>query len=234
MGKNNYRKLTNEELCALIRSGDTLAEEALLAKNRGFLWNLASTFYLQPELGLDRDDLQLEGSFAMLKAAKRFDPTKGVKFLSYAGRAVENAMLDLLRKQDATFERSIPSEKAKYQFQIVKLEDMLPDGQGLRNTHNIPNPNSQNPEKVLLREESLNEIDTAMERLEPREKMYLYYRFGFDDEQEPRRQKETADRCSLTPGRAKKLEAKALEDVQLELPWWYEEENFHPYRSLPE
>lgn len=60
--------------------------------------------------------------------------------------------------------------------------------------------------------------------IEAREERYLRYRFGVDDEKE-HPLTETAKRFHLSESRAKKTEAQALDNVWLELPWWYEQ---HP------
>lgn len=51
---------------------------------------------------------------------------------------------------------------------------------------------------------------------------YLRYRFGFDDDM-AHPLTETAKHFNLSVSRAKKTEAQALDNVWLELPWWYEQ-----------
>ena len=54
------------------------------------------------------------------------------------------------------------------------------------------------------------------------EKQYLRYCFGFDDDTE-HPLAETAKHFNLSVSRAKKTEAQALDNVWLELLWWYEQ-----------
>lgn len=49
---------------------------------------------------VDHDDLVQDGWFGLREAARNFDPARGVKFLSFAGRRIWGAMLDGLRDRD--------------------------------------------------------------------------------------------------------------------------------------
>ena len=60
----------------------------------------------------------------------------------------------------------------------------------------------------------------GVDMIEDREERYLRYRFGFDDDME-HPLTETAKHFRLSESRAKKTEALALDNVWLELPWWY-------------
>ena len=59
-------------------------------------------------------------------------------------------------------------------------------------------------------------------RRAPQNAQYLRYRFGFDDDVE-HPLTETAKHFHLSESRARKTEVQALDDVWLELPWWYEQ-----------
>ena len=80
----------------------------------------------------------------------------------------------------------------------------------------------QNPEQIYIAKETHEEIHTALQMIEAREKAYLWYRFGFaDDILHPLN--ETADHFHLSESRAKSTEKLALDNFWLELPWWYEQ-----------
>ena len=69
--------------------------------------------------------------------------------------------------------------------------------------------------------------------IEAREERYLRYRFGFEDDTE-HPLTETAKRFHLSESRAKKTEAQALDNVWLELPWWYEQRRTFLFASIIE
>lgn len=50
---------------------------------------------------IDREDLENQGALGLLSALDNFDPSKGVKFETYASIRIRGAIIDYLRKQDA-------------------------------------------------------------------------------------------------------------------------------------
>lgn len=69
------------ELARRIRQGDQAALERLTRSNLRFVVSVAKQYQNQ---GLSLSDLINEGNVGLMKAAKRFDETKGFKFISYA------------------------------------------------------------------------------------------------------------------------------------------------------
>ncbi|MGH7906351.1 MAG: sigma-70 family RNA polymerase sigma factor [Candidatus Binataceae bacterium] len=58
----------------------------------------AEKIFLAPGIGLERDDLISSGALGLLRAAKRFEPQRGVTFGVFARSYVRGAMLDEIRK----------------------------------------------------------------------------------------------------------------------------------------
>ncbi len=69
------------DLARRIRAGDKQALEKLTKSNLRFVVSVAKQYQNQ---GLSLSDLINEGNVGLMKAAKRFDETKGFKFISYA------------------------------------------------------------------------------------------------------------------------------------------------------
>lgn len=207
----------NERLCALAQAGDDAAREQLLERNMGFVRKLALEVYGKAsESGLDVDDLVQEGCIGLLSAIDRFDAGRGVSFLAYAAPAIRNAMTDCVRAVISQFERRLEFDG----LQRVYLDDVLDADEQMLRIEAVADPHMQTPEQVVLRREQLAELYAGLDNLTAREQTWLLYRYGFTDGTE-HPLTAAAQHFHLSENRAKNLHAQAMDDLWLELPWWY-------------
>ncbi|HPA36352.1 MAG TPA: RNA polymerase sigma factor RpoD/SigA [Chitinophagales bacterium] len=109
------------EVARRIREGDSAAMEKLIQSNLRFVVSVAKQYQNQ---GLALNDLINEGNIGLIKAATKFDETKGFKFISYAVWWIRQSILQALIEQPRVVR--LPMNKAtiynKIQRAIVDFE----------------------------------------------------------------------------------------------------------------
>lgn len=207
-------QMSNEQLCRLAKQGNLEAQNLLIGKNLPYVKEIAYELWntqreLNQALGILPDDLIQEGSLGLYHCIRNYDPDSGNKFLTYVSPAIYNAMLDYIRRQNTAFE-------SRHLNEIVRLDDVTRD-ENRSNREFIADSDLKNPEQIYLEKERHTEIHTALNQIDLRERTYLWYRFGFEDDME-HPLTETARHFHLSESRARSTEKTALDHVRLELP----------------
>jgi len=108
------------DLAKRIRQGDESALEKLTKANLRFVVSVAKQYQNQ---GLSLADLINEGNIGLIKAARRFDETRGFKFISYAVWWIRQAILQALAEQSRIVR--LPLNRVGTLHKIGKISNTL-------------------------------------------------------------------------------------------------------------
>ncbi|MFH1373922.1 MAG: sigma-70 family RNA polymerase sigma factor, partial [bacterium] len=112
-------------LARKIKLGDKKSLEKLTKANLRFVVSVAKQYQNQ---GLSLADLINEGNIGLIKAAKRFDETRGFKFISYAVWWIRQAILQALAEQSRIVR--LPLNRVGTLHKIGKISSRLEQGLG--------------------------------------------------------------------------------------------------------
>lgn len=118
-----YPLIDREEealLASRIRGGDAIALERLVRANLRFVVSVAKRYQNQ---GVSLADLINEGNIGLMRAAQKFDETKGIKFISYAVWWIRQAILQALAEQSRIVR--VPLSRAGTLHRIGKRSSTL-------------------------------------------------------------------------------------------------------------
>lgn len=104
-----------KELGARIQRGDKEALHTMVESNLRFVVSFSKKYR---GWGLSFQDLINEGNIGLMEAAKRFDPERGVKFITYAVWWIRQAIIHALSEQGGPFR--IPQKQANLLYNIHK------------------------------------------------------------------------------------------------------------------
>ena len=117
IGKEDMISVEEEvELAQRIRKGDTKALERLTKANLRFVVSVAKQYQNQ---GLSLPDLINEGNMGLIKAAEKFDETRGFKFISYAVWWIRQSILQAIAEQSRIVR--LPLNQVGSQNKIQKM-----------------------------------------------------------------------------------------------------------------
>lgn len=195
---------SDEEICLLTRleTGDKTVKEVLIERNLRLVVYIARKF---ENTGVGIEDLVSIGTIGLIKAVNTFDPSKKIKLATYASRCIENEILMHLRRNNKT--RSEVSFDEPLNIDWDGNELLLSDVLGTENDV-IYKSIEEEVEKKLL--------NTAMTKLNTREKKIMELRFGLADGTE-KTQKEVADFLGISQSYISRLEKRIIKRLKKEI-----------------
>lgn len=211
-----YKHLTKaeeRELAERIKQGDEKALNKLVTSNLKFVVNIAKVYR---KSGVPFSDLISEGNVGLMKAAKKFDGTKNIRFISYAVWWVKNSIQECIE------------EYHQENKEINAVEDYILDN--CTNTdYDGTNYINENFENELMNLQSRKtSITDLMKCLQDREIKVLIDYFGLENGKE-KTLEEISDELHITNERVRQIKDKALIKLRTEALM---SDEFETYKEL--
>ena len=228
-----FKELRNTKLT---KNEKTLLYNEMVVGNLRFVISVAKMYQNQ---GLDIMDLISEGNIGLIKAAEKFDPTSGLKFISYAVWWVRQSIMASLNENARTIR--IPSNLVQEAQKNKKKEDVseedkflhseetpysnnLPYCVGLFNEINedgdtlidvIPNTNAESPEQLLNSNEEIKKrVQLMLGILDERERIIVTKYFGLTGVES--NLEDLGEEFGCTKERIRQLKDKAIKKLRNE------------------
>jgi RNA polymerase primary sigma factor len=188
---------------------DEAAVSKLVESNLRFVVSYARRYR---GCGVSILDLIHEGNLGLIEAARRFDPSHNVKFISYAVWWVRQAMMHAMSDQARAF--SIPAKLlATLGREAVDVSLSDPAGPAGRDgpplqLGDLLAVNQASVADDLIHQDDLDELADALRGLDGKEREVVRLRFGLEDD-EPRTLQEIGDRLHLSRERVRQIESRA-------------------------
>ncbi|MDY4692814.1 MAG: RNA polymerase sporulation sigma factor SigH [Blautia sp.] len=157
-----YEGLSDEELIARAKSGDSEVVDYLMEKYKGLVKNKARTMYL---IGGENDDLIQEGMIGLFKAVRDFRPGRDAAFQTFARVCVERQMYNAIKNSNRQKHQPLNS--------YISLS-----GEKEGNEDPLKDMWVENPESIIIDRENVRnlekEISSALSPMENQVlKLYL-------------------------------------------------------------
>jgi RNA polymerase primary sigma factor len=225
-------------LARKIQEGDARAAEKLIKSNLRFVISVAKEYQNQ---GLPLADLIAEGNLGLIKAAQKFDPERGYRFISYAVWWIKQSIIQSLNDNSRTvrlpvnvtnniskLKKDISSFEQKHGRKPIEGEmDMgllnQPFCTSLNETINedgdevidiIEDNSFERPDEVVENKNTLlkNELDKTLSILSQRERQIVELYFGLNGT--PLTLEEIGEDYNLTKERIRQIKEKALRKLR--------------------
>lgn len=165
-------------------------------------------------VGFDVDDMTQEGLIGLLRAARRWDPGRGLKFSSLAVPCIRDAISTAWttrsrrRLRSATPDRSGWPGWNDWEERCLSLDAPLPGSSGRTLGDVMADDRAVDPAQAAALADRACRLLQALADLDPLERAVLVHRYGLVGE--PLGWPQIARRLGVTSGRARQIEAAAL------------------------
>lgn len=207
--------LSDEEeraLSARILQGDQRALSKLVEANLRFVVTIARQYKGQ---GLSMEDLVSEGNLGLMKAAGRFDATKGVRFVNYAVVHVRQAIEKAIEQQTGLYKvpKDVKDEiTARQQSMPLSVDAPLGHRANLSLLSVLVNRDAPMADERIHSEAIEDAVEFALGSLDARESRVVNAFFGIGQEHET--MAEIAEDMDLKRERVRQIRDKAIRKLR--------------------
>ena len=199
-----YRKrLTREEeinLAKQIKEGNEEAFNKLIKHNLRFVVSVAKKYRYKTDVSFA--DLISEGNIGLIKAARKFDPTRNIKFSSYAVWWIKSSINECIESYKGNIEYNFVDD-----YQIVNLVDK---------DSPYDDVNEEFEKKMNNIQSRKSAIEDLVKCLEEREKKIIMLFFGLGDSEREMNLDEISKEMCLTKERVRQIKDNALVKLKCE------------------
>jgi len=197
------------------QSADPDAFRRLVEGNLRFVVSYAKRYR---HLNVPFLDLIHEGNLGLMEAARRFDPTRNVKFITYAVWWIRQAIAHALSMQTRAF--SLPDKLWQTGTGVdVSLSDRVGVGRGKEDagpelSELLEQEGEPLIEDALLQQSVATRVRGALEELDAREREIVELRYGLDRDGDVRTLQEVGELLNLSRERVRQIESEAKEKLR--------------------
>ena len=214
---NKYKKrLTPEqekELGFKIQQGDKMALDTLIKHNLRFVISIAKKYRKYTDVSFS--DLISEGNIGLIKAANKFDPTKNIKFSSYAVWWIKASIKECIEGYKGKIEYSIVDD---YQVTNLDEKDLIYD-----------EINEEFEKKMNNLQSRQSAIEDLIKCLEEREKKIIMLFYGLGNTSKEMKLDEVSKEMGITKERVRQIKDDAIVKMKCEALC---SDEFETYRDL--
>jgi RNA polymerase sigma factor (sigma-70 family) len=186
---------------------DPETEAGVVARHLGLVRMVVRRMQGRVTVGFDVDDMTQEGLIGLLRAARRWDPGRGLKFSSLAVPCIRDAISTAWATRARRRPQSATPAWPDWEERCLSLDAPLPGSSGRTLGDVMADERAVDPAQAVALADRACRLLQALAGLDPLERAVLVHRYGLVGE--PLGWPQIAQRLGITSVRARRIEAAA-------------------------